>query len=80
MAVDPAHQGVGIGRALMSFAETYAASRHIAELRLYTNEAMTENLARYPRLGSDEYDRRTENGFARVFFSKRLQPRPSPKE
>ena len=77
VAVDPAHQGAGIGRALLRFAETYAASRHIEELRLYTNAAMTENLALYPRLGYHEYDRRRENGFDRVFFSRRLPPRPS---
>lgn len=72
VAVDPGHQGRGVGRALMAFAETYAAERRLPELRLYTNAAMTENLALYPGLGYREYDRRTENGLKRVFFSKRL--------
>jgi ribosomal protein S18 acetylase RimI-like enzyme len=72
IAVDPEHQGNGIGRSLMAYAEAYAAERRIPELKLYTNAAMTENLALYPRLGYREDDRRTENGLKRVFLSKRL--------
>jgi len=72
VAIDPEHQGKGIGRSLMALAETYAADRSIPELKLYTNAAMAENLALYPRLGYREYARRTENGLKRVFFSKRL--------
>jgi N-acetylglutamate synthase-like GNAT family acetyltransferase len=34
VAVDPAHQGRGVGRALMAHAETYASQQHISELRL----------------------------------------------
>lgn len=49
-AVDPDHQGKGIGRSLMAFAEAYATERRIPELRLYTNAAMTESLALYTRL------------------------------
>jgi hypothetical protein len=33
---------------------------------------MTENLALYARLGYEEDERRREDGFARVFMSKRL--------
>jgi ribosomal protein S18 acetylase RimI-like enzyme len=72
VAIDPEHQGKGIGRSLMAFAEAYAGDRSIPELRLYTNAAMTENLALYPRLGYREYARRTENELKRVFFSKPL--------
>jgi hypothetical protein len=36
---------------------------------------MTENLAFYARLGYREDDRRTEEGFQRVFFSKPVRPR-----
>ena len=35
---------------------------------------MTENLELYPRLGYREIDRRLDQGFQRVFFSKRLWP------
>jgi hypothetical protein len=37
---------------------------------LYTNAAMSENLALYPRLGYREVDRRRDAGFDRVFFAK----------
>ncbi len=72
VAVDPERQSEGIGRALLAFAETSARESGLSTLRLYTNAAMTENLAFYPRLGYEETGRRTDEGFERVFFSKRL--------
>ena len=72
VAVDPRRQGEGIGRALLDFAADYAREHRRPVLRLYTNAAMTENIAFYTRLGYRELDRRTENGFQRVFFDKRL--------
>jgi ribosomal protein S18 acetylase RimI-like enzyme len=72
VAVDPLAQHQGIGRRLLDHADREAAALGLDELRLYTNEAMSENLALYPRLGYREDGRRTEEGFARVYFSKRL--------
>jgi N-acetylglutamate synthase-like GNAT family acetyltransferase len=72
VAVAPAMQGRGLGRELMAFAEQRAAELGMAELRLYTNQLMTENLALYPALGYTETGRRAEDGFARVYFSKRI--------
>jgi ribosomal protein S18 acetylase RimI-like enzyme len=74
VAVDPAQQGRGIGRALLAHADRAAAQSGLGELRLYTNAAMTENLALYPRLGYRETHRRHEGGFDRVFFSKPTPP------
>lgn len=74
VAVHPARQGEGIGRALLTYAEEYARELGLPELQLYTNAAMTENLAFYARLGYREVDRRTEEGFQRVFFSKPVDP------
>jgi ribosomal protein S18 acetylase RimI-like enzyme len=72
VAVAPAMQGRGLGRELMSYAELRAGELGFGELRLYTNELMTENLALYPTLGYTETGRREEHGFRRVYFSKRL--------
>jgi HAD superfamily hydrolase (TIGR01509 family) len=70
VAVAPPQQRDGIGRSLLGFAETYAGDLGLPELRLYTNEAMTENLALYARLGYRETGRRGESGFRRVFLAK----------
>jgi ribosomal protein S18 acetylase RimI-like enzyme len=72
VAVEPSRQGGGVGRALLSFAEARARQSGTETLRLCTNAAMTENLALYARLGYREDDRRREDGFERVFLSKRL--------
>ena len=72
VAVDPAAQGQGVGRALIEFAEAEARRRGFGELRLYTHETMVENIALYARTGWAETGRAEQNGFARVFFSKPL--------
>ena len=72
IAVDPAWQGQGLGRALLNFAEAEARRRNLPELRLLTHQAMLSNIALYARLGYVETDRRVEDGFARVFMAKRL--------
>jgi ribosomal protein S18 acetylase RimI-like enzyme len=72
VAVDPAAQGQGVGRALITFAETEARRRGFGELRLYTHETMVENIALYARTGWAETGRAEQNGFARVFFRKTL--------
>lgn len=74
VAVAPERQSQGLGRALLAFAEEVATEANLATLRLYTHALMTENLAIYPHLGYAAIDRRTDNGFERVFFSKRLEP------
>ncbi len=58
VAVDPAHQGTGVGRALLEHAEAEARRRGFDAIALYTHETMTENLALYTRIGYVEYDRR----------------------
>lgn len=72
VAVSPAAQGRGLGRALMEFAERQAMARGLRRMRLYTNEVMTENLAIYTRLGYRETARRSEGGYSRVFMAKEL--------
>jgi hypothetical protein len=56
----------------MRFADDEARRRGFAELRLYTHVLMTENIARYLRLGWRETHRATQAGYERVFMTKRL--------
>jgi GNAT superfamily N-acetyltransferase len=72
VAVAPERRGHGVGALLMRFAELRAAELGLAELRLFTNEAMWENLRRYPELGYEETGRGEQDGYGRVFFRKRL--------
>jgi ribosomal protein S18 acetylase RimI-like enzyme len=73
VAVLPEWQGHGLGRALLGFAEEHAREAGLAEVTLYTNERMTENLRLYPALGYVETGRSVQAGFARVFYRKPLR-------
>ena len=59
-----------IGSRLLARAEEYARGLGLSEIRLYTNAAMAENLAYYPRRGYIETHRADQDGFHRVFFRK----------
>jgi GNAT superfamily N-acetyltransferase len=72
VAVVPSAQGRGVGTRLLEFAEERARELDLPEIRLYTNAAMTENIAYYSRRGYTETHRGEEHGFSRVYFSKRL--------
>jgi ribosomal protein S18 acetylase RimI-like enzyme len=72
IAVAPSAQNMGLGSRLLRLAEQHALAMGLPEIRLYTNEAMTENLDYYPRRGYRETHRATQNGYRRVFFSKVL--------
>ena len=72
IAVSKAGRGQGIGKSLVQFCEAQAARMGLGSVRLYTNEKMTDNLAIYPRLGYVEVQRRSEEGFDRVYFEKNL--------
>lgn len=72
IAVLPAAQGRGVAARLLRLVEERAVAAGALEVRLYTNAAMAENLAFYPRRGYVETGRAEQDGFARVFFTKRL--------
>jgi ribosomal protein S18 acetylase RimI-like enzyme len=72
VAVHPDMQGRGYGRALIAFAERLAIERGFKAIRLYTNEAMIENIRLYQRLGFAETHRAEEKGFRRVYMTKPL--------
>ncbi len=73
IAVQPSSQGSGLGRRLMEFAEGQATAREVRRLTLYTNEAMPENVSIYRHLGFSEFERRTEDGYKRIYMEKILQ-------
>lgn len=72
IAVAGAARGQGVGRALLGFADAEAQRRGFSELRLYTHQKMTENIALYARSGWEETGRGVQNGFPRVFFRRRV--------
>lgn len=72
VAVLPEAAGCGIGKQLVRFVESWAIQQDLQVVQLYTNEAMTENLAIYPRLGYVEIDRKQQDGFNRVYYKKEL--------
>ena len=73
VAVRAGWQGKGLGRKLMAFAEEVARERGLREIRLYTNEKMTENLPFYRDLGYEETGRALDEGYRRVFMKKALR-------
>ncbi|MGO9276911.1 MAG: GNAT family N-acetyltransferase [Streptosporangiaceae bacterium] len=72
VAVVPSQQRSGIGTRLLELAEEQAARRGLSEIRLYTNVAMTENIAYYARHGYAGTHRGSEEGFERAYFRKQL--------
>jgi ribosomal protein S18 acetylase RimI-like enzyme len=77
IAAAPTAQGSGLGRLLLERAERDAREQGLVEMRLVTNEAMTENLSYYPRRGFHETGRGLQDGYHRVFFAKPLEPSPT---
>ena len=73
LAVAPSMQGAGVGSALLDRSELVAIETGSNAVRLYTNAAMQQALRFYPRHGFSEIDRRTEHGYDRVYFEKRLR-------
>lgn len=72
LVVDPDAQGRGYGRILLNCAEDWARMKGCEEMALFTNVKMFENFGLYAKMGYEEVERRTENGFERVYFRKRL--------
>lgn len=72
VAVAPDAQGSGYGAVLLARAEQDARDLGLPEVRLYTHRTMTENQTFYPRHGYIETGRGNQDGFDRVFFTKRV--------
>ena len=72
VAVRPACSGHGIGRLLVSLAESKAKEMGYGEIVLYTHEKMAENVVIYERWGYSIFDRIEEKGFQRIYMQKFL--------
>jgi N-acetylglutamate synthase-like GNAT family acetyltransferase len=72
VAVAPGAQGHGYGAMLLARAEDDARELGLPEVRLVTNQAMTENQVFYPRQGYVETARGRRDGYDRVFYAKRV--------
>jgi len=65
LAIDPAHQGKGLGRRLLAAAEETARSLGLPALRLQTRIELTENHAAFAAWGFVETSRSAHPGFSR---------------
>jgi N-acetylglutamate synthase-like GNAT family acetyltransferase len=72
VAVVPSGQGSGLGRRMREFAERAARDAGYHSIKLYTNEAMTENILLYSRICYSETHRAEEKGLRRVYMVKQL--------
>jgi ribosomal protein S18 acetylase RimI-like enzyme len=72
IAVDPEHQGKGIGRTLLDLAVEQARWHELDSIRLYTHRLMVANQRIYERDGYVETHRQTEHGFDLVHYAKHL--------
>ncbi len=70
VAIAPSFSSQGFGKKLIEYVEQAARDTGKQAVELYTNEAMTENLSMYPKLGYIETERKQQIGFHRVFFRK----------
>ncbi|UPK91026.1 hypothetical protein LCI18_001961 [Fusarium solani-melongenae] len=72
LVVDVTAQGRGYGGVLMRYAAEFAKSRGCSALELFTNVKMWENLGLYAKMGFVETERKTDEGYERVYFRKDL--------
>ncbi|WP_411906110.1 GNAT family N-acetyltransferase [Rhizobium mayense] len=72
VAVSPRHQGQGIGKKLLAYAEQVAAELGVSDMRLYTNKRFVENVQLYLRYGyAIDREEPLKDGFL-VHMSKRI--------
>ena len=72
VAVSPTHQGSGLGRELLAYAEQRAREIGLPRIRLHTHVTMRENQRLYERLGYAETHRAQDGPWSRVFYEKDL--------
>lgn len=72
IAVHPDAHRQGVGKRLLTFADTHARALGLPEIRLYTNALMWENQEIYPRYGYEVTERRQDGQYDRVHYRKRI--------
>lgn len=72
LVVEPAAQGRGYGRVLMDFAENVARDKGVQSMALFTHVKMHEDIGLYRKLGYVETERKSEDGYDRVYFRKQV--------
>lgn len=72
LAIDPAHQRMGLGSLLLDSAETSGKVAGMTHAELYTNALMVENLAFYENRRYEVLYRLTVRGYDRIFLRKKL--------
>lgn len=72
IAVNPYTQGNGVGRKLISFAETVAVKSGFPYLNILAHRSMDNVKQIYEHLGFRPYDERIVDGYDRIYFRKRL--------
>ena len=72
LAIDPAHQRMGLGSLLLDSAEMSGKAAGMSHSDLYTNALMVENLAFYENRGYEVLYRHNVRGFDRIFLRKKL--------
>ncbi len=73
IAVHPDVQGQGIGKRLMDFAEDLVVRSGYTRITLYTHVTMTESFALYKHLGYAVSERKTVDGYRRIYMEKTLE-------
>ena len=72
IAISPNHQSKGLGTKMVKFAEDFTIEMGYSELCVCTNIHMHENQRFYSNLGFIEAERKTVNGYDRIYYSKKL--------
>lgn len=79
IAVHPDAQGQGIGKKLMAFAEDLAVRSGYTRITLYTHVTMTESFEMYKQLGYVVSEKKTVDGYQRIYMEKALEkPKTAP--
>jgi len=72
IAVFPQYQGSGYGKLLVDRVIAMARQCCCCSVELYTNALMVENIEWYNKLGFEEFERKYEEGFSRVYLRRAL--------